>query len=61
MKKNVIALVVLLAAAGGSVGAYLAVKGKKDDETKQYQEQIADLSLFNFDAESINKIEFISS
>lgn len=61
MKKNVIALVVLLAAAGGSVGAYLAVKDKKDDETKQYQEQIADLSLFNFDAESINKIEFISS
>lgn len=61
MKKNVIALVVLLAAAGGSVGAYLAVKDKKDDETKQYQEQIADLALFNFDAESINKIEFISS
>ena len=61
MKKNVIALVVLLAAAGGSVGAYLAVKNKKDDETKQYQEQIADLNLFNFDAESINKIEFISS
>jgi len=61
MKKNVIALVVLMAAAGGSVGAYLAVKNKKDDETKQYQEQIADLNLFNFDAESINKIEFISS
>lgn len=61
MKKNVIALVVLLAAAGGSVGAYLAVKNKKDDETKQYQEQIADLNLFNFDAESINKIDFISS
>lgn len=61
MKKNVIALVVLLAAAGGSVGAYLAVKNKKDDETKQYQEQIADLNLFNFDVESINKIDFISS
>ena len=61
MKRKIIAIAVLLAAAGGSVGAYLAVKDKKDDEAKQYQEQLADLNLFSFDAEGINKIQFISS
>lgn len=61
MKRKIIALAVMLAAAGGSVGAYLAVKDKKDNEAKQYQEQLADLDLFSFDAEGINKIQFISS
>ena len=40
MKKTIIALLVLLLAAGGSLGAYYAVKDKKDTESRQEQELV---------------------
>lgn len=56
MKKYIIAFLVLLIAAGGSVGIYLNVRSKKDKETKQHQEKIAELQLFSFNSEAIDKI-----
>ncbi len=57
MKKTIIALLVLLLAAGGSLGAYYAVKDKKDTESRQEQELVESYSLFSFDAEKINKVD----
>lgn len=56
MKKIIISIAALLIAAGGSVGAYLAVKDKKHTEEKHIEEQLADNELFKFDPETINKI-----
>ena len=40
MKKAIIALVAMIIAAGGSVGAYVAVKHNKDKEKQQVKEQL---------------------
>lgn len=57
MKKAIIAIVALLAAAGVSIGAFLAVKSKSENETKQEELMQNDLILFDFDADTINKVE----
>ena len=58
MKKPIIALIVLIIAAGGSIGAFLAVKGKKDKENKQVQEELDDNVLLSFDSDSPTKLTF---
>lgn len=59
MKKPIIALVALVVAAGGSLGAFFAVKNKKDKEDAAVTSQIADYALFSFDANSVTSIDFI--
>ncbi|MBR2283248.1 MAG: DUF4340 domain-containing protein [Ruminococcus sp.] len=56
MKKPVIALIALAAAAAISTGAFLIVKNKKDNENRQVQEKLADNVLFSFDSETISEI-----
>ncbi len=58
MKKLIAALAVLIVLAGGSVGAYMIVKDKKDEEKRQASEQLDDNVLFKFDSEAVTKIEF---
>ena len=58
MKKAIIALVAMIIAAGGSVGAYVAVKHNKDKEKQQVKDQLADNVLFSFDPYSPTQIEF---
>ena len=58
MKKPIIALIALVIAAGGSVGAFLAVKNSKDKEKQHKQEEIADNVLFSFDPYSPTKLSF---
>ncbi len=58
MKKPIIALIVLLIIAGGSVGALLAVKNKQNKEKQLKAEDIADNKLFSFDPYSVTKIVF---
>ena len=61
MKKAIIAVAVLLAAAGISIGAFLAVKSKSETETKNNEIALADNVLFDIDSASINKVEIINS
>lgn len=56
MKKAIIAIAALLAAAGVSIGAFYAVKNKSEQETAQNEMSQADNVLFNIDSDSINKI-----
>lgn len=58
MKKPIIALIVLVIAAIGSTAAFLAVKNKKDKETKQAQEKLAENVLLSFDSDSPTKLTF---
>ena len=58
MKKAIIALIALLIAAGGSVGAYLAVKNSKEKETAQSKIALAENDLFRFDSDSPTQIIF---
>ncbi|MCM1506406.1 MAG: DUF4340 domain-containing protein [Ruminococcus flavefaciens] len=58
MKKVIIAMVALLVVAGGSFGAFLAVKNKSDKETQKQVAELADNVLFSFDSESITEINF---
>ena len=58
MKKPVIALIVLVLLAGGSCGAFLAVKNKNDAETKKQQEIIDENHLFSFNSDDIKTIVF---
>lgn len=58
MKKPIIALIVMLIAAAGSVGAFLAVKSSKNKEEKQAQKELADNVLFSFDAEKVTSLTF---
>ncbi|MBR5514497.1 MAG: DUF4340 domain-containing protein [Ruminococcus sp.] len=60
MKKAIIAIVALLAAAGVSIGAFMAVKTKSDKETKQEELKQADFILFDFESDAINKIDISS-
>ncbi len=57
MKKAIIAIVALLAAAGVSIGAFMAVKSKSDTKTQQEEMMQNDLILFEFDADAINKVD----
>lgn len=56
MKKIIISFLILLIAAGGSLGIYLNVRNKNEKETKKQQEKLADLQLFSFDPQTIDKI-----
>ena len=58
MKKAIIALIVLVLAAGASIGAFLAVKGKDDKKKQQASKALAENELFRFDAHSATKIVF---
>lgn len=58
MKKAIIALIVLLIAAAGSIAGFFAVKNSKDKEKKQEQEQLEDNVLFSFDPYSATKVVF---
>jgi len=58
MKKPIIALTALVLAAGGSVGALIAVKNKKNEDDKKEAQIIEEKNLFSFDSESIIKAVF---
>lgn len=58
MKKPIIALIVLVLAAAGSIGAFLAVKNKNDKENQQKKEALAANVLFSFDSDSPTKLTF---
>ena len=58
MKKVIIAMVALLVVAGGSFGAFLAVKNKSNKETQKEVSELAENVLFNFDSEKITEINF---
>ena len=58
MKKPIIILAAALVLAGGSMGAFLAVKNKKDAETSQAEAMKKDNVLFSFNEGDINKMEF---
>lgn len=61
MKKAIIALAALGAAAGISIGAFIAVRSGSEKENKKETERLADNVLFDFDAGSINKLDIINS
>lgn len=56
MKKIIISFLILLIAAGGSLGIYMNVRSKNEKETKKQQEKVADLQLFSFASDTIDKI-----
>ena len=58
MKKPIIALIALVIAAGGSVGAFFAVKNKKDKENQQAQEVIAENALLSFNSDAVTQLTF---
>lgn len=58
MKKPIIILVSALILAGGSMGAFLAVKNKQDNAASRAEMQKQDNVLFSFDPEKISKMEF---
>ncbi|MDE6034700.1 MAG: DUF4340 domain-containing protein [Ruminococcus sp.] len=58
MKKVIIAMVALLVVAGGSFGAFLAVKNKSDKETEKQVSELAENDLFSFDSETVTEISF---
>lgn len=58
MKKPIIALIIMIIAAAGSVIGFLAVKNKNDDKKKQEKEKLADNELFSFDPYSPTKVVF---
>ena len=57
MNKRIIALVGLVIAAGGSFGAFLAVKNKNDKKVEEQNEAIADNMLFNINYSDISDIK----
>ena len=60
MKKPIIAIVGLLAAAGISTGVFLKVKNNNDEEVRQKNDILADNVLFNFDSDAVNEISISS-
>lgn len=58
MKKQIIAIIVLLIAAATTIGVFLGVKNKEEKKTQQQLEELNDLELFSFDPETITKAEF---
>ena len=61
MKKGIIAIVALAAAAGISIGAFFAVKSKSEKETKQEEISAADNVLFELDENTLTKIQIDNS
>ncbi len=61
MKKGIIAIVALAAAAGISTTAFFAVKSKSEKETKQQEISAADNVLFELDEYAISKIQINNS
>lgn len=61
MKKAIIAVAALFAAAGISIGTFLAVKSKSETENKKNEVSLADNVLFDIDSSNINKVEIINS
>lgn len=57
MKKAIIAIVALAAAAGISITAFLAVKSKSEKETEQQEISAADNVLFELDESALTKIQ----
>ncbi|MDE6775820.1 MAG: DUF4340 domain-containing protein [Ruminococcus sp.] len=57
MKKAVIAIAALLIASGISIGAFIAVKSRSENENQKQAEILADNELFKIDSDSIGKIE----
>ena len=60
MKKPIIAIVGLLAAAGISTGVFLKVKNNNDEEIRQKNDILADNVLFDFDSDAINTVTITS-
>lgn len=58
MKKVIIAMVALLVVAGGSFGAFLAVKNKSDKETEKQVSELAENEVFSFDSDNVTEINF---
>ena len=58
MKKPIIILVSALVLAGSSMGAFLAVKHKRDTEANISQAEKEDNVLFNINSAGIKKVEF---
>ena len=61
MKKPIIALIVMIVAAAASIGLYFAARDKKEKDDKAAAESAADLILFSFDSNAVNKVEFTCS
>lgn len=57
MKKIIIAVSVLVILAGASIGTFVAVKSKSEEDTKKQAETLADNVLFNIDSSTINRID----
>lgn len=58
MKKIIIAIVLLIALGGGSVGAYLAVKNNQNEKQRAEEELANENILFQFDSDSVTSVEF---
>lgn len=58
MKKVIIAMVALLVVAGGSFGAFLAVRNKSNKETEKQVSELAENVLFSFESDNITEINF---
>lgn len=56
MKKAVIAVAALAAAAGISIGAFLAVRSKSENDTKKQNDTLAKNVLFDENADDINRL-----
>ncbi len=61
MKKGIIALVALAAAAGISMASFFAIKSKSEKETRQEEISAADKVLFELDEASLTKIRIDNS
>lgn len=57
MKKIIIAVSVLVILAGASIGTFVAVKSKSEEDAKKQIETLADNVLFSIDSETINRID----
>lgn len=60
MKKPVIAAIALVAASAISIGSFVFLKNKNDNEEKRKADEAADNKLFSFDSEAITEITISS-
>ncbi len=61
MKKGIIAVAALTAAAGVSIGAFFIVKDKDAKEKQEESKKLSENQLFSFDSDDINKVEINSA
>lgn len=61
MKKAIITVAVLLAAAGISMGAFLAIKSNSEQEIKKEESSQADNVLFELNPDNINKLDITNA